>query len=475
MAARTALLQQLPAIDRLLNAPTLLAMAEGIPRSLLLEAAQETVAALRRELLELSAAAPAPELSVEAVAQRAARLASEKMRPSLRQVINATGTLLHTNLGRAPLAQCALEAIAEVSRGYSNLEFDLQSGERGQRFSHVEDLLCRLTGAEAAVVVNNNAGAVLLALTALAKGREAIVSRGEMVEIGGAFRVPEVMVTGGVRLKEVGTTNKTHLRDYREAIGPDTGLLMKIHTSNYRIVGFTSAVSGAELVALGQEQGLPVLEDLGSGMLFDLSPFGLPQEPTVAEAVAAGIDVITFSGDKLLGGPQAGLMVGKKAAIGKIRQHPMARALRIDKLSLAALEATLRLYLDRERALAEIPVLQMLAAPAEAIQQRCRRLARKLRPILGEQMRIEIIPEPAAVGGGALPMTQLPGYALALTPQDISVDSLATRLRLGSPAVAGRIQEGRLLLNPRTVFAAEEPQLLAALVEALGNTNRSGQ
>lgn len=475
MAARTALLQQLPAIDRLLNAPTLLAMAEGIPRSLLLEAAQETVAALRRELLELSAAAPAPELSVEAVAQRAARLASEKMRPSLRQVINATGTLLHTNLGRAPLAQCALEAIAEVSRGYSNLEFDLQSGERGQRFSHVEDLLCRLTGAEAAVVVNNNAGAVLLALTALAKGREAIVSRGEMVEIGGAFRVPEVMVTGGVRLKEVGTTNKTHLRDYREAIGPDTGLLMKIHTSNYRIVGFTSAVSGAELVALGQEQGLPVLEDLGSGMLFDLSPFGLPQEPTVAEAVAAGLDVITFSGDKLLGGPQAGLMVGKKAAIGKIRQHPMARALRIDKLSLAALEATLRLYLDRERALAEIPVLQMLAAPAEAIQQRCRRLARKLRPILGEQMRIEIIPEPAAVGGGALPMTQLPGYALALTPQDISVDSLATRLRLGSPAVAGRIQEGRLLLNPRTVFAAEEPQLLAALVEALGNTNRSGQ
>jgi L-seryl-tRNA(Ser) seleniumtransferase len=475
MAARTALLQQLPAIDRLLNAPTLLAMAEEIPRSLLLEAAQETVAALRRELLELSAAAPAPELSVEAVAQRAAQLASEKMRPSLRQVINATGTLLHTNLGRAPLAQCALEAIAEVSRGYSNLEFDLQSGERGHRFSHVEDLLCRLTGAEAAVVVNNNAGAVLLALTALAKGRQAIVSRGEMVEIGGAFRVPEVMAAGGVSLKEVGTTNKTHLRDYREAIGPDTGLLMKIHTSNYRIVGFTSAVSGAELVALGQEQGLPVLEDLGSGMLFDLSPFGLPQEPTVAEAVAAGIDVITFSGDKLLGGPQAGLMVGKKAAIGKIRQHPIARALRIDKLSLAALEATLRLYLDRERALAEIPVLQMLAAPAEAIKQRCRRLARKLRPILGEQVRIEIIPEPAAVGGGALPMTQLPGYALALTPQDISVDSLATRLRLGSPAVAGRIQEGRLLLNPRTIFAAEEPQLLAALRAALGNAGRLSQ
>lgn len=469
MAAMTALLKQLPAIDRLLNAPPLLAIAVEIPRSLLLEAAQETVAALRQELLNLSAEAPVPELSVEAVAQRVARLAAEKMRPSLRHVINATGTLLHTNLGRAPLAQCALDAIAEISRTYSNLEFDLASGERGHRFVHVEALLCRLTGAEAAAVVNNNAGAVLLALTALAKGREAIVSRGEMVEIGGAFRIPEVMAAGGVQLKEVGTTNKTHLRDYREAIGSETGLLLKIHTSNYRIVGFTAAVSGAELVALGQEHGLPVLEDLGSGMLFDLSPFGLPQEPTVAEAVAAGIDVITFSGDKLLGGPQAGLIVGKKAAIDKIRQHPMARALRIDKLSLAALEATLRLYLDRERALKEIPVLQMLAAPAEAIKQRCQRLARKLRTNLGEQVSIEIIAEPAAVGGGALPLTQLPGYALALTPRSLSVDTLATRLRLGSPAVAGRIQEGRLLLNPRTIFAAEEPQLLAALVVATRN------
>jgi len=465
----TALLKQLPAIDRLLNAPPLLAMSDQIPRTLLLEAAQETVAALRQELLQLSATAATPDLSLEAVAGRAALLAAEKMRPSLRKVINATGTLLHTNLGRAPLAQCALDAIAEVSRGYSNLEFDLESGERGHRFAHVEELLCRLTGAEAAVVVNNNAGAVLLALTALAKGREAIVSRGEMVEIGGAFRIPEVMAAGGVLLKEVGTTNKTHLRDYGNAIGNETGLLMKIHTSNYRIVGFTSAVSGTELVALGQEHGLPVLEDLGSGMLFDLSPFGLPQEPTVAEAVAAGIDVITFSGDKLLGGPQAGLIVGKQAAIGKIRQHPMARALRIDKLSLAALEATLRLYLDRERAIAEIPVLQMLAAPAEAIKQRCQRLARKLRPVLGALVSLEIVAEPAAVGGGALPLTQLPGHALALTPRNISVDTLASRLRQGTPPVVGRIQEGRLLLNPRTIFAAEEPQLVAALRVALGN------
>lgn len=474
MAAITVLLKQLPAIDRLLNAPPLLSLAEQVPRSVLLEAAQETVAALRQELLNLSAAA-APDLSVETVAERAAHLAAEKMRPSLRHVINATGTLLHTNLGRAPLAQCALEAIADVSRTYSNLEFDLESGERGHRFAHVEKLLCRLTGAESAAVVNNNAGAVLLALTALAKGREAIVSRGEMVEIGGAFRVPEVMAAGGVRLKEVGTTNKTHLRDYREAISAETGLLMKVHTSNYRIVGFTAAVSGAELVALGQEQGLPVLEDLGSGMLFDLCPFGLPQEPTVAEAVAAGIDVITFSGDKLLGGPQAGLIVGKKAAIAKIRQHPMARALRIDKLSLTALEATLRLYLDRERAITEIPVLQMLAAPAEAIKKRCQRLARKLRPVLGEQVTIAIIAEPAAIGGGALPLTQLPGYALALTPQGISVDTLAARLRQGTPPVIGRIQEGRLLVNPRTLFAAEEPQLLAALSAALGTAGRLSQ
>ncbi|PKN12069.1 MAG: L-seryl-tRNA(Sec) selenium transferase [Deltaproteobacteria bacterium HGW-Deltaproteobacteria-4] len=457
------LLRRLPAVDRLLNEPALRDLVSHIPHLLLVEAAQQTISEVRRQVL----AGESPELSPAIIADRAAVLAQRKTEPALRPVLNATGTLLHTNLGRAPLAPAALAAVTAVARGYSNLEFDLISGERGHRFSHIEELLIRLTGAEAATVVNNNAGAVLLALTALAKGKEAIVSRGEMIEIGGAFRVPDVMAAGGVLLREVGTTNKTHLRDYREAINADTGLLLKIHTSNYRIVGFTAAVSGAEMVDLGREHGLAVMEDLGSGMLLDLSPFGLPREPTVAEAVAAGIDVVTFSGDKLLGGPQAGLIVGRRAAIEKIRKHPMARALRSDKLTLAALEATLRLYLDPQRALAEIPVLRMLAVSPTELKNRSRRLARRLTAVVAKTARIEVVAETSTVGGGALPLTQLPGFALAITPQNLSVDALAARLRSGRLPLVCRIQEGRLLLNLRTVAQSEENDLVQAVTAAL--------
>jgi L-seryl-tRNA(Ser) seleniumtransferase len=455
-------LRHLPAVDRLLNEPALRGLANSVPHLLLVEAAQQTVAELRREVL----AGDSPDLSPATVATRTAALARAKAEPALRPVLNATGTLLHTNLGRAPLAPAALEAATAVARGYSNLEFDLASGERGHRYSHIEELLLRLTGAEAATVVNNNAGAVLLALTALARGKEAIVSRGELIEIGGAFRVPEVMAAGGVLLREVGTTNKTHLRDYREPIGESTGLLLKVHTSNYRIVGFTAAVTAAELVGLGREHGLPVMEDLGSGMLLDLAPFGLPREPTVAEAVAAGIDVVTFSGDKLLGGPQAGLIVGRRAAIERIRKHPMARALRSDKLTLAALEATLRLYLEPQRALTEIPVLRMLAVPATELRSRSRRLARRMAGAVGEAARIEVVAETSTVGGGALPLTELPGFAVAVAPQHLSVDALAARLRTGTPPVVGRIQEGRLLLNPRTIARGEEEDLLRAVASA---------
>jgi L-seryl-tRNA(Ser) seleniumtransferase len=462
MNDKNTLLRRLPAVDRLLNEPALRDQPGDIPHVLLVEAAQQTVAELRREVL----AGGAPDLSPATAAARAAALARARTEPALRPVVNATGTLLHTNLGRAPLAPAALEAVTAVACGYSNLEFDLASGERGHRYSHIEDLLLRLTGAEAATVVNNNAGAVLLALTALAKGKEAIVSRGEMIEIGGAFRVPDVMAAGGVLLREVGTTNKTHLRDYREAIGEATGLLLKVHTSNYRIVGFTAAVSAAELVGLGREHGLPVMEDLGSGMLLDLSRFGLPREPTVAEAVAAGIDVVTFSGDKLLGGPQAGLIVGRRPAIEKIRKHPMARALRSDKLTLAALEATLRLYLDPQRALADIPILRMLAVSASELRSRSRRLTQKLAKAIGEAARIEVVAETSTVGGGALPLTELPGFAVAVAPQNLSVDALAARLRTGTPPVVGRIQEGRLLLNPRTIARSEEEDLLRAVADA---------
>jgi len=401
------------------------------------------------------------------VGRNAAEAALQASRPKLRPVINATGTLLHTNLGRAPLAASALTAIEEISHTYSNLELDLETGKRGHRYSHIEELLCRLTGAEAATAVNNNAGAVLLCLTALARGKEAIVSRGELVEIGGAFRVPDVMEAGGVTLKEVGTTNKTHPHDYQNAIGDQTGLLLKIHTSNYRIVGFTEAVSGAQLVEIGQAHQLPVMEDLGSGMLIDLTPFGLPREPTVAEAVASGLDVITFSGDKLLGGPQAGLIVGKREAIETIRRHPMARAVRIDKMTLAALEATLRLYLEPQKALAEIPVLRMLDVTPQELLKRSRALASKLRKACAEHAKIEVVAEASCVGGGALPLTELPGSAVAVTPTGMSVDALAANLRSQQPAVIGRIQDQRLMLNPRTLHKGEESLLVEALHQAI--------
>ncbi len=463
MSPHKSLLRHIPGVDRLLQSPLLQNLASEIPTTLITDAARNVTATLRERILagELHTAP-----SVEEICVQTHREALLRARPSLRPVLNATGTLLHTNLGRAPLSDAALSAMESVARSYSNLELDLESGERGHRYSHIEALLCRLTGAEAATVVNNNAGAVMLALTALAQGREAIVSRGELVEIGGAFRVPDVMAAGGVLLHEIGTTNKTHLRDYRAAINEKTGLLLKVHTSNYRIVGFTAAVSASEMVSLAREHNLPVLEDLGSGMLMDLSPFGLPKEPTVAEAVGAGIDVVTFSGDKLLGGPQAGLIVGRKNAVEKIRKHPFARALRSDKLTLAALEATLRHYLDPADALREIPVLRMLAVTPQELRRSCRRLQRRLSQ-LAEQLHCEIVPEPSAVGGGALPLTELPGEALALRPQTISVDTLATRLRLGSPAVVGRRRDGLFIINPRTLRQDEEATLCAAIASAL--------
>lgn len=461
------LLRTLPSVDRLLHQPALADLSEECPHALLKEAAQDAVSALREKILRNPDQFPVEALREEQVALDAAQRALLRMQPNLRHVINATGTLLHTNLGRAPLAEAALKAITAVSRTYSNLELDLTSGQRGHRYDHVEALLCRLTGAEAAAVVNNNAGAVYLALAALAQGREGIVSRGELVEIGGAFRIPEVMAASGVRLVEVGATNKTHLRDYENAIGEHTGLLMKVHTSNYRILGFSAEVSGAELVALGRKHDIPVMEDLGSGMLFDLSEYGLPREPTVAEAVAAGIDVVTFSGDKLLGGPQAGILLGRRALIEKIRKHPMARALRMDKLTLAALEATLRLYLDRSMALRNIPVLAMLAATSEELRQRTDSLAARAQAQMAELADFFVVEAPGTVGGGALPLTELPGYALSVTPRRDSLDELAVRLRSQSPPVISRIHEGRLLLNLRTVASAEEDLLLHSLQKAL--------
>ena len=465
MPDRRALLRTLPAIDKLLTTPCLTELAASQPHILIVEAAQQTVARLRRQVLDDTAALP--DLTLESVAAQVATRVAELAAPSLRKVINVTGTLLHTNLGRAPLCSAALQAVTRVAQGYSNLEFDLDAGQRGKRFTHVEELICKLTGGEAATVVNNNAGAVMLCLAALAGGQDALVSRGELIEIGGSFRIPDIMAASGVKLVEVGTTNKTHLNDYRDAISKQTALILKVHTSNYRILGFTEAVNGEALAELAHQYQIPVLEDLGSGLLIDLAPYGLPKEPTVREALKTGIDLVTFSGDKLLGGPQAGIIVGRREVIEKVRKHPMARALRIDKLTLAALEATLRLYLDPQEALREIPTLQMLAVAAEKLRQKCEELLPKLQESLGDAAELSLCEAHATVGGGALPLAELPGWVIALVPQNISLNQLASRLRSCDPPVVGRIQDDRFLIDPRTLNNDDEESLLQALRQAL--------
>jgi len=461
MSDRRALLRTLPAIDRLLGTALLSELEKTQPHLLIREAAQSTVDNLRQQLLDEQAVLP--DLDIDAVANLVATQVAKMAKPSLCKVINVTGTLLHTNLGRAPLCSDALQAINEVAQGYSNLEYDLDEGQRGKRFTHVEKLICRLTGGEAATVVNNNAGAVMLALAALAGGRSAIVSRGELIEIGGSFRIPEIMAASGVKLVEVGATNKTHLKDYANAIDKETALILKVHTSNYRILGFTEAVSGEELAELAHQHDIPVLEDLGSGLLIDLTPFGLPREPTVREALKTGIDLVTFSGDKLLGGPQAGILVGKRDVIDKVRKHPMARALRIDKLTLAALEATLRLYLDPQKALAQIPTLRMLSLPASEMQQQCEALLPKIMESISHAVNCTIIDVPATVGGGALPLAELPGRAIALVPKKLSMNELTTQLRNCEPAVIGRVQDDQFLIDPRTLNPDDEILLLQAL------------
>lgn len=465
MSGRQELLRSLPAVDQVLREAPLQSLANCLPQDLLTAAVQQAVADLRRQLLSGSSLA-ADTLGPAQVAVTAAKFCQPYLQPSLRKVINATGTLLHTNLGRAPLAKEALQAIQSVAEGYSTLEIDMDSGQRGERYSHVRRLLTHLTGAEDALVVNNNAGAVLLALTALGKGDEAIVSRGELVEIGGAFRIPEVMEAGGLTLREVGASNRTHLRDYQQAITADTKILLKVHTSNYRIIGFTSAVSAAELKPLAVENDLILMEDLGSGMLIDLTRFGLPYEPTVAETVRAGVDVVTFSGDKLLGGPQAGLVVGKKELIEKIGKHPLARALRIDKLTLAALESTLRLYLQPEQVVERLPIMRMFNAKPEAQKQRCQRLFDRLQ---AEELpiKLSLVEDFAQVGGGSMPQVQLPGWALEIAVIDSSIDGLARRLRSFIPAVVPRVQNDSLLINMRAVAEGDEALLAQLLIAAM--------
>lgn len=388
-----------------------------------------------------------------------------KMEFKFKRVINGTGVVIHTNLGRSLLSQATTERLAQAGGYYSNLEFDLETGKRGSRYSMVEDLLCYLTGAEAALVVNNNAAAVLIALETLTKDKEAIVSRGQMVEIGGSFRIPDVMAKSGARLVEVGATNRTHLHDYEGAISEDTALLLRVHTSNFRIIGFTSEVSAEELVALARKNGLFTMEDLGSGSLIDFSRYGFPKEPTVQEIVSAGVDVVTFSGDKLLGGPQAGIIVGKKELIDRIKKNPLNRALRIDKFTLAALESVLREYLDADKALQNIPTLAMLTFPEKLLKTRAQRIARRLNKHLGQGCRVSVEPTVSRVGGGALPEYNIGSWAIVIQPRDMHLNFFERKLRHLPVPIIGRIENDNFLLDVRTIQEREVGELVTLLSE----------
>jgi L-seryl-tRNA(Ser) seleniumtransferase len=453
-------LRQIPSVDRLLGEKTVQELIAAYGHDQTVNVLREALEATRDEVRGGAEVPDAATLVARANDRLQARLV-----PTLRRVINATGVIIHTNLGRAPLSDAALAAMDAAARGYSTLEYDLNAGQRGHRTVHAEQLLCELTGAESALVVNNNAGAVLLALTGLAQGRGVVISRGQLVEIGGGFRVPEVMRESGAHLIEVGTTNRTHLRDYAAALeadedgAPETpiALILHAHHSNFRIVGFATEPSLAELVALGAEHGLPVIDDLGSGALLDTSPYGLAHEPTVQESVAAGAAVVCFSGDKLLGGPQAGVIVGRARFVEPLKSHPLTRALRTDKLCLTALQATLLHYLKGEAA-EQVPVWRMIATPLEEIKRRARRWQRAL----GQAgVEAEIVDGESTVGGGSLPGETLPTKLVALTAPH--PDWLAAALRAADPPVVARIEEGRLVLDPRTVLAVQEQELLAAV------------
>ncbi len=456
-------LRNLPAVNELLETPPLAELTQQLGRSLI-------VSGIRSYLDRLRHKAKANNEFVlpngSELSERIADWIRKEDRPSLRPVINATGILLHTGLGRAPLAMEAVEAITSVASGYASLEVDLESGNRSQRVRAVERLLRELTGAEAAVVVNNNAAATFLVLKALADGREVIVSRGQLIEIGGSFRLPDVMAASGATLREVGTTNKTRISDYAKAINENTAALMRVHTSNYVVMGFTEEASLDELVALGAERQLPVIDDIGSGALIPLDRHGVSGEPVARDCVRKGADVVLFSGDKLLGGPQCGIIVGRKPLMQKIAKHPMMRALRVDKITLAALAATLRLYRDEETARRSIPLLSMLNTPASELQARAQQLAAQLVKATAVA-KAEAIQDVCYLGGGSVPTQQISTWCVALKPSSMSVDAFAESLRMGEPSVFGRVQQERLLLDLRSVAPAQDA-LIARAVTQLG-------
>ena len=459
------MLRNLPGVDHILELTRHDSYFADIPRSVLTNSIRQVIGTYRKTILNDSDWFAKNEISDTTLLGQVKAETGRAMAYNLQRTINATGIVVHTNLGRSLLADAAVENLQIISARYSNLEFDLATGRRGSRYSAVEDVLCEITGAESALVVNNNAGAVLLCLETLARGRKVIVSRGELVEIGGSFRIPDVMAKSGGILKEVGATNRTHLKDYAEAIDEDTALLLKVHKSNYSVIGFSAEVGLSELVNLGNSSRIAVMEDLGSGTFIDFSLYGLVKEPTVQASVATGAHVITFSGDKLLGGPQAGIIVGKSEYLEQIKKNPINRALRIDKMTLAALESTLRLYRDPEKAVQKIPTLRMLTLPLEHIQKRTNHLVSLLQDIGSARLEISEKALVSRAGGGSLPLLELPSRGIGLKITGVSANTIERTLRANNPPIIGRIENEYYILDMRTIQDGE-PELIRSAFSA---------
>jgi L-seryl-tRNA(Ser) seleniumtransferase len=458
------MLRSLPAVDELLRQEPLSDAVQTYPRTLVVRAIRKVLDRNRQAILKGEVVLEQEEFDqvslVNEILEELEHLASF----TLRRVVNGTGIIVHTNLGRSLLCQDALDRLQLIGSGYSNLEYDLAEGKRGSRYEHAEAILCEITGAEGALVVNNNAGAVVLALNTLAQGREVVVSRGQLVEIGGSFRIPDIMARSGARLREVGCTNRTHLNDYEKAIGPETALLLDVHASNYQIIGFTAEVSLREMVQLGRRHGIPVMQDLGSGCFVDVTRFGLQGEPLVQDSVRSGVDVITFSGDKLLGGTQGGIILARKELIAELRQNPLTRALRVDKLTLAALEATLRLYRDEDAAIQAIPTLKMIATDLGTLEDRARGLVEALRAHVPESIGVEIIDGSSMVGGGALPVQNLPTKLVTISSKDMSAARLEISFRGYVTPIIGRVEQELFLLDVRTLQPGDEEIIVAAAI-----------
>jgi L-seryl-tRNA(Ser) seleniumtransferase len=468
------LFRQIPGVDQLLIHPAVESALTSHPKALVLKAIRQVLDLLRTNIKEGIIAETAVGLDDESVVSHVIETLAVISRSSLRSVINATGVVVHTNLGRSILPEEAIEKFRSIAGGYSNLEYDLDKGRRGSRYVHVEEILRELTSAEAAMVVNNNAAAVLIALETMARGREVVVSRGQLVEIGGSFRIPDVMRKSGAKMVEVGTTNKTHLRDYVEVIGPETALLLKVHTSNFQVVGFTEEVPLSELVKLGDQHGIPVMEDLGSGCLVDLSTYGLIKEPTVQDALAQGVGLVTFSGDKLLGGPQAGIILGRRDLVEAIRKNPLNRAVRIDKLTLLALEETLRLYRDPQDAMQEIPTLQMICQRYDSLAATADRLYSLIRSFRSDRFSVELMDGVSRVGGGALPLQELKSRLLCLIPGGLSSQQIEIGLRSYNPPVITRVERDRVMLDVRTIQESEF-DVVAQAIRDLGAPEGPGK